>query len=132
MMWSVARVKRIPADGIDYADTNTLVVSDGQLAKWKEAAKAWLAGEQERKDHERWAVHSAAAKAAAKALAENEEQAARNDPYGQLRMGERYWYGEGVKKDPVLARAYLKQAADQGSPSASEFLRRISAASPTE
>ena len=58
-------------------------------------------------------------------LAFDQEQAARNDPYGQLRMGERYLTGDGIPKNPALAKAYLKQAADQGSPTAAEELKRL-------
>src|SRR5208283_4801501 len=36
--WIVTGVKRVPAEGIEYAGTNTLQISDDQLARWKAAA----------------------------------------------------------------------------------------------
>ncbi len=45
--WMVTGVKRIPADGIDYTDTNNLQISDDQLARWKTAASRMLATQTE-------------------------------------------------------------------------------------
>jgi len=123
--WAVTGIRRVPASGIDYADTNTLVISDAQLARWDAAAAPVLAGLTNRERALALVTQSAAAGAAARALALNEEMAARNDPYGQLRMGERYLKGDGVQKNPALGRAYLRQAADQGSPTAIEELQRL-------
>jgi hypothetical protein len=125
VVWTVTGVRRIPADGIDYADTNTLRISDDQLARWKTAASRVLAAQTHQQLAQAFAGQSSAPRAAARALALNEEQAAHNDPYGQLRMGERYLTGDGVPKNPVLAKAYLKQAADQGSPTAAEELKKL-------
>jgi len=125
-VWVITGVRRVPSNGIDYADTNNLQISDDQLARWNDAASKLLAAKKERQNEELFSVNSAAAKAAAKALAENEELAAQNDPYGQLRMGERYSTGDGVPKNSALGRAYLKQAADQGSPTAIAELKKIS------
>lgn len=124
-VWVVTGVRRVPAEGIEYAGTNTLQISDDQLARWKAAASQVLTAETDQQQAHAWAKQGAAARAAARALAENEELAARNDPYGQLRMGERYLTGDGVPKNIIMARGYLKQAADQGSPTAIEELNRL-------
>ena len=84
-----------------------------------------LAAQTDQQLAQAFARQSTANRAAARALKLNEEQAARNDPYGQLRMGERYMTGDGVPKNPALAKAYLKQAADQGSPTAAEELKKL-------
>lgn len=121
----VENEKRVQGYFVEYADTNSLQVADDQLAKWRAAADDYLAAQKQERDKRDYALQSVAAKAAALALAENEEQAASNDAYGQLRMGERYLKGDGVKRDPVLGRAYLKQAADQDNPTARRELERI-------
>jgi TPR repeat protein len=102
-----------------------LKISDDQLARWKTAASLLLAAQTHKQLAQAFAGQSSSAKAAARALELNEEQAAHNDPYGQLRMGERYLTGDGVPKNPALAKAYLKQAADQGSPTAAEELKKL-------
>src|ERR1700677_4097531 len=84
-----------------------------------------LAAQIERQRAGAFSTQSTAVIAAARALAENEDQAARNDPYGQLRMGERYLGGDGVPQNATRARAYLRQAADQGSPTAIIELNRL-------
>lgn len=122
---AVESENHVQAAGIAYAETNTLKVSDDQLAKWSQAAQTYLAGQSDHQDQEMSAAQKTAAQGAARALAENERLAANNDPYGQLRMGERYLTGDGVKKDPALGRAYLQQAADQDSPTAILELARI-------
>ncbi|MGA2870210.1 MAG: hypothetical protein ABSF34_13770, partial [Verrucomicrobiota bacterium] len=122
---AVESENHVQAEGIAYAETNTLKVSDDQLAKWSQAAQEYLAAQSDNQDKEMSATQKSAAQGAARALAENEQLAANNDPYGQLRMGERYLTGDGVKKDPALGRAYLKQAADQDSPTAILELARI-------
>ena len=68
-----------------------------------------------------------------KALQLNEEQAAKGDPIGLCRMGERYRDGEGVDKDLAKAKDYLQKAADAGDPSAQEELKRLTdAPAPTK
>jgi TPR repeat protein len=123
--WVVTGVRRVPASGIDYADTNSLRISDDQLAKWNTMASQVLAAQIERHRAGAFSTQSTAVVAAARALAENEDQAARNYPYGQLRMGERYLEGDGVPQNATLARAYLRQAADQGSPTAIIEMNRL-------
>jgi hypothetical protein len=59
---------------------------------------------------------------ARKALVSNQEDAARGDSYGELRMGERYRDGDGVAKDLRLAREWLAKAAAHGDPSAKREL----------
>ena len=61
----------------------------------------------------------------AKALAANQAAAEKGDAYGLLRMGERYRDGEGVAKDLVKARDYLQRAAQAGSPTAAEELKKL-------
>jgi TPR repeat protein len=126
----VENEQRVQAYGIEYADNNTLVIADDQLAKWNAAADEFSARKNDQQDAQTCALQRAAAKTTARALAENEQLAAQNDPYGQLRMGERYWTGDGVKKNPALARAYLKQAADQDSPTAILELQKINGEQP--
>jgi hypothetical protein len=127
---AVESENHVQAEGIAYAETNTLKVSDDQLAKWSQAAQEYLAAQSDNQDKEMSATQKSAAQGAARALAENEQLAANNDPYGQLRMGERYLTGDGVKKDPALGRAYLKQAADQDNPTAILELSRITGNQP--
>ncbi len=123
--WAVTSIQRVPAAGIDYATTNSLEISDDQLTRWNTAAGAALAAQSERDHALSFAAQSAAVWASARALAENERMAAQNDPYGQLRMGERYLKGDGVPKNPALGRAYLRQAADQENPTAMEELKSL-------
>ena len=123
--WSVTSIQRVPAADIDYATTNSLEISDDQLVRWNTAAAAALAAQIKAEYALSFATQSAAGRAGAQALAENEKMAAQNDPYGQLRMGERYLKGDGVPRNPLLGRAYLKQAADQESPTAIEELKRL-------
>ena len=119
--WLVTSIQRVPVAGIDYARTNSLEISDDQLARWNAATAAALAAQAEGQH----ARSAAGQRAAAQALAENEKLAAQNDPYGQLRMGERYLKGDGVPKNPALGRAYLRQAADQDNPTAITELKRL-------
>ena len=65
-----------------------------------------------------------------KALKLNQEQAAKGDAYGLLRMGERYRDGDGVPKDTNKAREYFVKAVDAGSPTAADALARLNRASP--
>lgn len=61
-----------------------------------------------------------------KVLKSNQESAGRGEPYGLMRMGERYRDGEGVEKDLAQARAYLQRAADAGSVTAGDELSKLS------
>lgn len=122
---AVENEQRVQAYGVEYADAKTLQVADDQWAKWQAVADEYLATQTDERDKETCTRQSAAAKAAARALAENEELADHNDPYGQLRMGERYLTGDGVKKNPTLGKVYLKQAADQDDPTAIQELEQI-------
>jgi hypothetical protein len=123
----VAGEDHVQAKGIDYAGSDTLQVSDDQLAKWSAAANQFLAAQARQRERQNNALQRASAQAAAKALAENEKLAAANDAYGQLRMGERYLRGDGVESNLAKARAYLQQAADQGNPTASQELKTLPA-----
>ncbi len=68
----------------------------------------------------------AAKKAAAeKVLKSNQDAAAAGSSYGLLRMGERYRDGDGVEKDLVKAKDYLQRAAQAGSPTAVEELKKL-------
>jgi TPR repeat protein len=60
-----------------------------------------------------------------KALKYNQELAAKGDPYGLLRMGERYRDGDGVPKDLAKARDYFAKAVAAGSPSAADELSQL-------
>jgi hypothetical protein len=124
---AVTGEQRVQAYYIEYADTNSLQVAADQLAKWKKAAEDYIAAQTNAREKRELAVQTTATKAAARALELNEELAANDDPYGQLRMGERYLTGDGVKKDPALGKAYLQQAADQDNPTAILELQRLAA-----
>jgi len=71
--------------------------------------------------------HAEAPKRAAleKALKSNQESADKGDPYGLLRMGERYRDGDGVERNIEQARKYLNKAADVGSLTAAEELKKL-------
>lgn len=61
----------------------------------------------------------------AKILKWNQDQAAQNDPYGLLRMGERYRDGEGVETNFSKAREYLTRSADLGNATAKEEVEKL-------
>ena len=63
------------------------------------------------------------------ALKYDQEQAAKSDPYGLLRMGERCRDGDGVPRDLAKARDYLTRAANAGSPTAADELKKLSESS---
>jgi hypothetical protein len=121
----VAGEGRVPANGIEYASPDTLQVSEAQLAKWNQAAAGMRVAQTKQRDASRGALQKAVEQSALKVLRENEALAARGDAYGQLRMGERYLTGDGVEKDLARAQNYLRQAADQGSPTAAAELKRL-------
>jgi hypothetical protein len=60
-----------------------------------------------------------------KALKFNQDAATKGDPYGLLRMGERYRDGDAVPKDLTKAREYLTKAAAAGSPTAADELSKL-------
>lgn len=60
-----------------------------------------------------------------KVLKFNQDAADKGDPYGLLRMGERYRDGDGVPKDLVKAKDYLTKAAATGSPTADSELKNL-------
>lgn len=77
-------------------------------------------------------IEAANAKAAAgkkanaeKALKYNQKLADEGDPYGLLRMGERYRDGDGVPKDLAQARDYFTKAVAAGSPTAADELSQL-------
>ena len=49
----------------------------------------------------------------------------KGDPYGLLRMGERYRDGDRVPKDLTKAQEYLTKAANAGSPTADDELTKL-------
>jgi len=61
----------------------------------------------------------------AKILGFNQTEADKGDPYGLMRMGERYRDGDGVPKDLFKARDYLTKAAAAGSPTAADELSKL-------
>ncbi len=65
-----------------------------------------------------------------KILKNNQDLADKGDPYGLMRMGERYRDGEGVDKDLAKARQYLKRAADGGEQTAADELSRLGSSAP--
>jgi len=60
-----------------------------------------------------------------KVLKNNQDLADKGDPYGLLRMGERYRDGEGVPKDLTKASDYLQKAAAAGDPTAADELKKL-------
>jgi TPR repeat protein len=60
-----------------------------------------------------------------KALKYNQDQAAKGDAYGLLRMGERYRDGDGVEKNLAKAKEFFNKAVAAGSPSAAEELGKL-------
>jgi hypothetical protein len=62
---------------------------------------------------------------AAKALAQNQEGAARGDSYDEFRMGQRYRDGDGVAKDLRKARELFGKSAAQGVKDASTALAQL-------
>ena len=60
-----------------------------------------------------------------RALKSNQDDAAKGDSFGLMRMGERYRDGDGVEKDLAKAKEYLQKAADAGSPTAKEELSKL-------
>lgn len=121
----VVTEKHAQAEGIDYAGTDTLKVSDAQLARWNQAAAQWQTARANRLEGEQRAAEAEAGKMAALALAENRRLAEHGDACGQLRMGERYLAGDGVGKDLIKGRQYLELAAEKGSRTAADDLTRL-------
>ena len=60
-----------------------------------------------------------------KVLKNNQDLADKGDPYGLLRMGERYRDGQGVPKDLAKAKEYLQKAVTAGSPEAADELKTL-------
>jgi hypothetical protein len=116
---------RQQAEGIEYAGPDTLQISEAQLARWSQAAEEIMAAKASQQDAQKRASQAVAKKLAANALQENEQLAAQGDAYGELRMGERYLTGDGVAKDFLKAQEYLQRAADQGSQTAADELKRL-------
>lgn len=50
------------------------------------------------------------------------------DDAAQYYVGQMYWHGKGVNRDPIVAYAWVKEASDNGSDIASALLRDIKAA----
>jgi len=116
---------RIQARGILYVDANSLEVAPAQLKKWQLAISQREEAKARQEAALKAELEASAAKLAAKVLQETEALAAEGDPYAEMRMGERYLNGEGVKKNLIQARTYLQQAAAQGSPTAVEELDKL-------
>jgi hypothetical protein len=60
-----------------------------------------------------------------KALKYNQELAEKGDPYGQLRMAERYRDGDGVEIDLLKAKELFIQSAEQGNAQAGRELTAL-------
>lgn len=116
---------RVQARGILYMDADSLQVAPRQLEKWQAVITERLAAKAREEAAEKQALDARTAKMAAKVLQETEDLAAQGDPYAQMRMGERYLKGDGVKKNLIQARTYLQQAAAQGSPTAKDDLDQM-------
>jgi hypothetical protein len=121
----VVEEKHLPVEGIEYDGPGTLKISEAQRDKWNQAAEEFMAAKASQRETQRRASQAVTEKLAASALQENERLAAQGDAYGELRMGERYLAGDGVAKDIFKAREFLQRAADQGSQTATEELKRL-------
>jgi TPR repeat protein len=121
----VVAEKHQQAEGIEYAGTDTLQISEAQIARWNQAAEEVKAAKASQQNAQRQVSQAVAKKLAASALQENERLADQGDAYGELRMGERYLTGDGVAKDVFKAREFLQRAADQGSQTATDELNRL-------
>lgn len=62
---------------------------------------------------------------ASAALKYNQDQAAKGDENGLIRMGERYRDGDGVERDLVKAREYFNRAAKLNNPTAITALEKL-------
>ncbi|WMW81119.1 M56 family metallopeptidase [Undibacterium cyanobacteriorum] len=51
------------------------------------------------------------------------QRAKKGEPEAQAELGEKLWYGEGVKVDHIAARLWFEKAATQGHPRAQAFLK---------
>lgn len=47
------------------------------------------------------------------------------DQQAQLEVGERFWYGEGVKADHRISKTWFEKSAAQGNPRAQAFIRMM-------
>jgi TPR repeat protein len=91
-----------------------------------EAANASVQAQQSQKDATNRAQILASQEVAKdKALKWNQEQAAKGDAYGLLRMGERYRDGNGVPRDLSKAREYFTKASAGGSPTSADALSKL-------
>jgi TPR repeat protein len=116
---------RVQARGILYMDADSLQVAPRQVEKWQQVITERQEAKAREEAAEKQALDARTAKMAAKVLQETEDLAAQGDPYAQMRMGERYLKGDGVKKNLIQARTYLQQAAAQGSPTAKDDLDQM-------
>lgn len=97
----------------------------GDLERKKSAAEAAAIALQQFSqavDAEKEAAIQAKNAPATRALKFNQALADKGDPYGLLRMGERYRDGDGVPKDLTKAREYLTKAVKAGDPTAASEL----------
>lgn len=66
-----------------------------------------------------------------RALKYNQEQADKGDPFGLIRMGERYRDGDGVPKNLAKARDYFTKAIAAGETDAADELSKMNQSSST-
>ena len=122
------RLPSKPGDRVNTYDCGTEPTQD-ELKKLKDEEDERQKEVEQILDMQRRAAaeKAAAAKKAeqSKILKWNQEQADKGDPYGLLRMGERYRDGDGVPKDLTKAREYLSKAAAAGSPDAADDLSKM-------
>ena len=108
-----------------YTNADGQSVKVPRLVYGMPCVKIWspeeIAAAQEKVEAQKQAVED-------RVLVNNLMLAYEGDPYGLLRMGERYRDGEGVPKDLAKSREYLSQAADAGSPEAAAELSELNAA----
>jgi hypothetical protein len=125
----IGTIRGLKSDG---ADSSTVLELWEYYTPTPEEIAAAIAAQEKAKAAQEKAIADAKAKAAAqkqaaaaRALKYNQDDAAKGDAYGLMRMGERYRDGDGVEKDLAKAKEYLQKAADAGSPTAAEELSKL-------
>jgi hypothetical protein len=115
-------------DKLELWDLGTTPTADDLKKLKADTEERQRAAQKELDEQRRVAAEKAnAAKKAAqdKALKYNQDQAAKGDPIGLQRMGERYRDGNGVPKDLDKARDYFTQAQKAGNFLVDDELKKL-------
>jgi len=105
-----------------YTNSSRQVLTIKSFDYGKPCVKTWspeaLAAAKQKSDQKKHSTED-------KVLKSNQDSAGRGEPYGMMRMGERYRDGDGVEKDLTKARDYLTKAAAAGSQTAADELKQL-------